>query len=125
MAWRRKLALSLPYVERADHSFTIANSVAIRRYYGRLMPSRRCVILVAVFILVGLPAELLAADVPAADADVSWFNAKILPLLKNRCFECHSHSAKKLKGGLTLDSRSGWAQGGDTGPAIAPGEPEK
>jgi hypothetical protein len=30
-----------------------------------------------------------------------------------------------MKGGLTLDSRSGWEQGGDSGPAIVPGKPEK
>ena len=30
-----------------------------------------------------------------------------------------------MKGGLTLDSKSGWAQGGDSGPTIIPGKPEK
>ena len=30
-----------------------------------------------------------------------------------------------MKGGLTLDSRSGWASGGDSGPTIVPGKPEK
>ncbi len=28
-----------------------------------------------------------------------------------------------MKGGLTLDARSGWAKGGDSGPAIVPGDP--
>jgi Planctomycete cytochrome C len=39
-----------------------------------------------------------------------FFTAKIEPLLKQRCYECHSHE-KKMKGGLTLDSKSGWEQG--------------
>ena len=30
-----------------------------------------------------------------------------------------------MKGGLTLDSKSGWAKGGDSGPTIIPGKPEK
>jgi len=53
-----------------------------------------------------------------------FFNAKIEPLLKQRCFECHSHE-KKMKGGLTLDSRSGWEQGGDSGPTLVAGKPEE
>jgi hypothetical protein len=53
-----------------------------------------------------------------------FFSEKIEPLLKQRCYECHSH-AGKMKGGLTLDSRSGWEQGGDLGPAIVAGKPEE
>ena len=52
------------------------------------------------------------------------FNEKVLPILRQRCFECHSHSAK-IRGGLALDSRSGWQKGGDNGPAIVPGDPDK
>ncbi|MFK7849794.1 MAG: PSD1 and planctomycete cytochrome C domain-containing protein [Akkermansiaceae bacterium] len=46
----------------------------------------------------------------------------MLPLLQENCFKCHSHEAKKTKGGLTLDSRAGWATGGDSGPAVIPGD---
>jgi hypothetical protein len=53
-----------------------------------------------------------------------FFTSKIEPLLKQHCFECHSH-AGKMKGGLVLDSRSGWQAGGDSGPALVPGSPEK
>jgi mono/diheme cytochrome c family protein len=52
-----------------------------------------------------------------------FFTAKIEPLLKQRCYECHSHE-KKMKGGLTLDSKSGWEQGGDSGPTLVAGKPE-
>ena len=51
-----------------------------------------------------------------------FFTTKIEPLLRARCFDCHSHD-QKMKAGLALDSRSGWEQGGDSGPAIVPGEP--
>ena len=53
-----------------------------------------------------------------------FFTAKIEPLLKQRCYECHSHE-KKMKGGLTLDSKSGWEQGGDSGPTLVAGKPEE
>ncbi len=52
-----------------------------------------------------------------------FFASEIEPLLKKHCYECHSHESGKMKGGLTLDSRSGWAEGGDSGPAIVPGKP--
>ena len=57
-------------------------------------------------------------------ADTAFFDSKVLPILQQRCFECHSHGTK-IKGGLALDSRSGWAEGGDNGPAIKPGQLEE
>ncbi len=57
-------------------------------------------------------------------AGLEFFAAKVQPLLKARCYECHSHEGK-IKGGLVLDSRSGWETGGDSGPALEPGAPEK
>lgn len=59
-----------------------------------------------------------------ADEGVAFFEKKVRPLLIERCFECHS-AEKKIKGGLRLDSRDGWAKGGDAGPAIVPGKPEE
>ena len=60
----------------------------------------------------------------AKEADLEFFATKVEPLLVARCYECHSHG-KKIKGGLTLDSRSGWERGGEHGPALIPGAPEK
>ena len=64
------------------------------------------------------------APLLGADDDTAFFEAKILPVLQKRCFECHSHESK-IKGGLALDSRSGWEHGGDNGPAIIPGHLDK
>ena len=66
---------------------------------------------------------LLPLAAYAAEGD-TFFRERVEPILKKRCFECHSH-ADKIKGGLVLDSRSGWQAGGDSGPAIVPGSPEK
>ncbi|MFO1094281.1 MAG: DUF1549 domain-containing protein, partial [Planctomycetaceae bacterium] len=69
-----------------------------------------------------------ADESAAADANAqaeTAFLQEVLPILKQHCFECHSHDAAEIQGGLVLDSRSGWAKGGDSGPAVVPGEPEK
>ncbi len=57
-------------------------------------------------------------------ADLQFFKQDVLPILEKRCYECHAHQAKKIKGGLVLDSKSGWQQGGETGAALVPGKPE-
>src|SRR4051794_24408510 len=54
-----------------------------------------------------------------------FFEKQVRPLLIKHCYQCHSSEAKVLKGGLHLDSRGGWMKGGDSGPAIVPGEPDK
>ena len=57
-----------------------------------------------------------------ADAKTDFFESKIRPVLATHCFECHGH---KDKGGLKLDSREAILQGGDSGPAIVLGKPQK
>ncbi len=54
---------------------------------------------------------------------IAFFESRVRPVLAEHCYECHSATATKLKGGLLLDSRAGVVQGGDTGPAITPGDP--
>src|SRR5688572_16088417 len=53
------------------------------------------------------------------------FKSTIQPIFAEHCHKCHSHDADKIKGGLVVDSLSGLLTGGDSGPAIVPGEPEK
>ncbi len=70
---------------------------------------------------------LSASGVLAADpAGVAFFEQKIRPVLAEHCYECHSERAKKVKGGLLLDSRAGWQKGGDSGAAaLVPGRPDE
>ncbi len=56
---------------------------------------------------------------------LEFFEGKVRPLLVKYCHECHAHDARKIRGGLLLDSRDGWAKGGDSGPAVVPGSLEK
>ena len=65
----------------------------------------------------------LAAAPALAAADLEFFESKVRPLFIEHCYECHGD--KKQKGGLRLDSQPGWQAGGDSGPALVPGEPAK
>lgn len=57
---------------------------------------------------------------------VEFFERKVRPILVSQCYQCHSEQAKKLAGGLRLDTRVGMLKGGASGePAIVPGAPEK
>ncbi|MBI3876229.1 MAG: DUF1549 domain-containing protein, partial [Verrucomicrobia bacterium] len=64
----------------------------------------------------------MAAPTPE---QAEFFKQKIQPIFVEHCHKCHSHSAEKIKGGFVLDSLAGLLKGGDTGPAIVPGHPEK
>lgn len=54
-----------------------------------------------------------------------YFESEVRPLLIKHCYECHSEESTKLKGGLYLDTRDGFLEGGDNGDAIVPGSLDK
>jgi Protein of unknown function (DUF1553)/Protein of unknown function (DUF1549)/Planctomycete cytochrome C len=54
-----------------------------------------------------------------------FFEKKIRPVLVEKCHLCHSAESATPMGGLRLDTASGLLKGGDTGPALVPGDPEK
>lgn len=62
---------------------------------------------------------------PAADNHeaLDLFETKIRPILVERCQGCHG--SKKQWAALRLDSLEALLEGGDSGPAVTPGEPEK
>src|SRR6185295_5690775 len=65
-------------------------------------------------------------ETPPPDREgVEFFEKKIRPVLIEKCYSCHSADAKKVKGELLVDSREGLLKGGETGPALVPGDPEK
>jgi hypothetical protein len=71
----------------------------------------------------GASAGVDGSAAPLSAADRDFFEAKIRPVLVERCYRCHSHDADKVKGGLMLDTREGLRAGGDSGSAIEPGQP--
>ncbi|MDB6021322.1 MAG: Protein of unknown function (DUF1553)/Protein of unknown function (DUF1549)/Planctomycete, partial [Pedosphaera sp.] len=70
-----------------------------------------------------LSPAMFAAEPTASDLE--FFETKVRPILANNCYKCHSQQAPKLKGGLSVESREALLKGGETGPAIVPGDPEK
>lgn len=56
---------------------------------------------------------------PARPATTTHFDAVIRPILQTNCYSCHG--AEKDKGGLRLHTPEALMAGGDTGPAIYPG----
>lgn len=69
--------------------------------------------------------QRLNADPPKPTDDIAFFEAKVRPILVEHCYECHSEAADELQSGLRLDTRAGVRLGGDSGPAVVPGEPSK
>ncbi|MBI2480797.1 MAG: DUF1549 domain-containing protein, partial [Planctomycetia bacterium] len=53
---------------------------------------------------------------------VDFFESRIRPVLVRHCYECHSQAVAEPKGGLRLDSREAIRQGGESGPAVTPGD---
>jgi hypothetical protein len=76
-----------------------------------------------------LPFTLLLAAAPASaappDEGVEFFEKRIRPVLVERCYPCHSDAAPKVKGGLKLDTRAATRKGGERGPALVPGDPDR
>ncbi len=82
--------------------------------------------LLSLLALLDVPALPAQEKPAAADPEgVEFFEKKIRPVLIDSCYTCHSASAKSVKGGLKLDTRDSLRNGGDTGPAIVPGDPDK
>src|SRR5688572_18769784 len=70
----------------------------------------------AVFVaglLLGWPGAAAGAD--------DFFEARVRPVLTDRCVSCHG--PKTAKSGLRLDSRSAVLKGGDGGLVVVPGKP--
>jgi hypothetical protein len=73
--------------------------------------------LVAIIVLALVTPRLAPA------ADPVDFDRDIWPIFESRCLTCHG--PKQQKSSLRLDSRSKLLTGGDTGPALVPGDASK
>jgi hypothetical protein len=73
-------------------------------------------------LLVCCPEFLVKAADPEP-ADLEFFEKKIRPVLAEHCFKCHGNGNRK--GQLQLDSRASMLKGGEIGPVVIPGQPDK
>jgi len=79
--------------------------------------------LLSLSICLGMTTPSLGAQ-HGADDGARLFTEEVQPLLEEHCFKCHG-GGKRLKGGLDLTSRAGLLAGGDLGPALNEGSPER
>jgi hypothetical protein len=99
-------------------------SMLVTNVFHRAVRVRLRLIVVAA-LLFAIAGPIPAEEQPGDRAQREFFESRVQPILERRCFGCHSHATGEMKGGLTLDSRSGWTEGGDSGPTLVPGEPDK
>ena len=68
-----------------------------------------------------------AADKVLSDAVAKekFFVERVQPLLREHCYDCHSHESGDSSGNLMLDSLAGMLNGGSRGPTIVPSQPEQ
>ncbi|MAI32041.1 MAG: hypothetical protein CMM07_10270 [Rhodopirellula sp.] len=66
---------------------------------------------------------ILPTSISFAQSNEDFFESRVRPVLIKHCLQCHG--TKKQEGGLRLDSRAGWTEGGDRGAAVVAGEPHK
>ena len=73
-------------------------------------------VLLTILLLFGFSALTLEAN-----EGMVFFEKKIRPVLEKYCYRCHSDRDKKIRGGLLVDTKTGLLNGGDSGPAVVPG----
>jgi cytochrome c553 len=75
----------------------------------------------ALSAVLALGATCAAAE-PSRAQGTEFFEQKIRPVLVGHCLNCHGADPQKFKGGLRVDSRAALLRGGDSGPAVVPGD---
>src|SRR5262245_6440250 len=66
---------------------------------------------------------LIAMDTRALQEEQHFFDQRIRPILRDSCVKCHGE--KTTRNNLDLTSRAGLLRGGDHGPAVVPGQPDR
>jgi len=67
-------------------------------------------------------SSISRAQGPSEDP-LQFFESKVRPILATQCYGCHSSKSKVASGGLRLDSKADFFQGGHSGPPVVPGKP--
>lgn len=85
----------------------------------------------AILLCLLAPAQELLADEPAqttaqtTTVQAAYFSDTVLPILRESCFECHSHEFGEASGQLMLDSLAAMTSGGTRGNVVVQGKPQE
>ncbi|MGV3485176.1 MAG: DUF1553 domain-containing protein [Planctomycetaceae bacterium] len=82
--------------------------------------TRKLLVLLLLALLVCVCDAAQAADDPA-----TFFETNIRPVLVEHCYECHASDSGEIGGKLRVDSRHAMRTGGESGPSLQPGDPDK
>jgi hypothetical protein len=83
----------------------------------------RSTLLVSILSIVALANSVCLASEPTSE-QIDFFESRIRPVLVEHCYSCHNSTAEAAAS-LALDSREGLLNGGDNGPIVVSGKPEK
>jgi Protein of unknown function (DUF1553)/Protein of unknown function (DUF1549)/Planctomycete cytochrome C len=81
-----------------------------------------CSLFLAASSLLALSGSQAVADEKPTAEQARFFESKIRPVLVRECFSCHSSEVGQVRGGLWLDTADAMRSGGDSGPAVVPGD---
>jgi hypothetical protein len=84
-------------------------------------PFRHLGFVILVSLVIGHSSFTNHSSFAADSEQFAFFENDIRPLLIERCIKCHG--PKKAESGLRLDSIATALKGGDSGPAVVPGQP--
>ena len=93
----------------------------LARVDARTRTLRRCARVIAGLAIAAVAS---ASHSDGSSPELEFFETKVRPLLATHCYECHSAESKKLQAGIRVDFRDGLLSGGDSGPALVPGQPD-
>ncbi len=94
----------------------------------RLLVRRIAILQMAVASMVAFDSRTSYCQESEADLSpeqVAFFESKIRPVLIEHCYRCHSSEGQTFRGGLGVDHRDALLAGGESGPAIVPGNLEE
>src|SRR5687767_5353581 len=89
-----------------------------RPRWGRSCASRCGLAGIASIWMVGQMVAQVSAAPPAADGAIT---ERVWSVLNAKCLSCHGNDQKKIKAKLDLRTRAGALKGGESGPAVIPG----
>ncbi len=97
-----------------------------RKGFNMRYLQKSLLLVVATGVLITAQLSTVLAEEPKLTQEQTrFFETHIRPALAKYCYECHSVKEGTARSGLLLDTREAMLQGGDSGPSVTPGNPDK